>query len=248
MPKAGTDREKPLKTPETGRVDTQSPPRFDELDPLRCPFSHSGAWAQRLQQPPEAEHAHTESKPGTEQPKERKVPAQSRLDGSQNGVTTCPAPQTRPKSTNLPVEPAPLPKTKPNRTLRGQQPTLSAKLPNPTAGRRTVCQAAALAPLTHTFTTAKNRINTRLHDRRTVTLERNAERRQKTDRHPTARATTAYLTDLNLLHRRKPHRPEISALAFGARKVADRTAGRKLRLNLWTIRRIRLNRASEERR
>ncbi len=187
------------------------------------------------------------SKPRTEQPNEGKAPTQPRLNHTQNAFGTSTVPQSGPKLPSPPAGTAPLPKTKPNSPLRAEQSTLTVELPNPASCRRTIRPPMPFAPIPNSFPTPQNRIQTRPDDRRAVTLERNAERRKKTDRHPTPRTPAPHLPDRNPLHLRKPDLPRISTFALRTRIRAERTAGRNLCLNLRMIRKVGLNRADEER-
>jgi len=172
---------------------------------------------------------------------------QLRLNNTQDLLMTSPVPQSTPELPGLPASTARLPNAKPLAALRRHQPTLHSELPNPATGRATIRPTTRPAPFLNPIPTSQNRVQAPLNDLRSVTLERNAERREKADRDPTARTPTAYLTDLNLVYLRKPDIPEVSALAFRAREVADRAGGRNLLLYLRIVRRVGLNRAVEKR-
>lgn len=173
--------------------------------------------------------------------------AQCRLNGRQNRFSPHPLQQSRPKTSSLPANPARLPESEPSSSLGRQQTALATELPDPTASGATICLAALGAPVLRPLPVAQNRIQARLDDRRAVALERNTERRKQADRHPTAGTTTADLPDLNLLHLREPYIPEVRALAFRTRELADRTARRMLCLHLRIVWRVLLNRADEQR-
>lgn len=172
---------------------------------------------------------------------------QLRLRNTQNLLRTGPVPQSMPELPGLPAGTARLPNPKPLAAFRAHQPGLNTELPNPAAGRAAIRPTTCLAPVLNPIPAAQNRVQATLDYVRGVTLERNAERRKKADRDPTARTPTAYLTDLNLVYLRKPDIPEVSALAFGTREVADRAGGRNLLLYLRIVRTVGLNRAVEMR-
>ena len=187
------------------------------------------------------------SKPKAEQPQEGNTPAHGRLSHMQNGLRASPGPQGGPKSLGLSTGTARLPNAEPGTAFGGQQTTASPELPNPVARRATVRQECSRAPLPDTLALAQNRVQARLDNLRGVALERNAERREKADRDPTARTPTPHLTDLNPVYLGKPDIPEICALAFRTRVAADRTGGRNLLLYLRIVGRVGLNRVVERR-
>jgi len=166
---------------------------------------------------------------------------QPRLNNTQNLLMTSPVPQGTPELPGLPAGTGRLPNAKPIADFRTQQPGLNTELPNPTARRATIRQTTPRTPKPNRFPTPQNRVQTRLDDLRSITLERNAERRQKANRDPATRTTAAYLTDLNLHNLRKPDRPEVTALAFGTREGAQRTPCRTLILNLRMVQMVGLN-------
>ncbi len=171
---------------------------------------------------------------------------QLRLNNTQNLLMTSPVPQGTPELPGLPAGTARLPNAKPIAALRRHQPTLHSELPNPATGRATIRPTTPSTPNPNRFPTPQNRVQTRLDNLRSVALERNAERREKADRDPATRTPTAYLTDLNLVYLGKPDIPEVSALAFGTREVAQRTPCRTLTLNLRMVRMVGLNITGKE--